>query len=134
MATPTAPKADPDLDQLRDRAVDTIAQVQEAGLRLAGSVAESWASALRGLPGIPGLSGGVPGLSGIPGLSGVPGLAQGADQGVAGLPRTPAEVVDRVYDTGVQILEAQRSVAHQVLDAVAPALPSARATVTSPLR
>ncbi|MDD7966281.1 hypothetical protein [Actinomycetospora lemnae] len=119
MATPTAPKADPDLDQLRDRAVDTIAQVQEAGLRLAGSVAESWASALRGLPG-------------LPGLSGVPGLAQGVDHGVAGLPRTPAEVVDRVYDTGVQILEAQRSVAHQVLEAVAPALPSARAT--SPLR
>ena len=41
MATPTA-----------DEALDVIAQAQEAGIRLAGSVAESWAAMLRGVPGL----------------------------------------------------------------------------------
>jgi hypothetical protein len=99
-ATPTA---DANLDQVRERAVDMITQVQEAGLRFAGSVAETWSSALQNVPGVGSVSG------------------QGA---AAGLPRTPSEAVDRFYDTGVQILEAQRSVVHQVLDAVVPALPS----------
>lgn len=100
MATTTA---DPNLDQVREQAVDMFAQVQEAGLRFAGSVAESWTAALQNVPG-----------AGVVSGNGVP----------AGLPRTPGEAVDRFYDTGVQILEAQRAVAHQVLDAVAPALPT----------
>ncbi|GLZ46489.1 hypothetical protein Acsp06_26740 [Actinomycetospora sp. NBRC 106375] len=99
MATPTA-------DQARDQALDVIAQVQEAGLKLAGSVAESWATVLRG----------------VPGMSGV--LGADAHQGdlAARLPQTAGEAVDRFYDTGVQVLEAQRAAAHQVLDAVAPQL------------
>lgn len=104
MATPTA---DPTLDQVRERAVDMITQVQEAGLRLAGSVAETWTAALQNVPGA--------------------GVVNGAGAGggpMAGLPRTPGEAVDRFYDTGVQILEAQRAVAHQVLEAVTPALPT----------
>ncbi|GAA4923358.1 hypothetical protein EV188_103331 [Actinomycetospora succinea] len=110
MATPTA---DPSIDQVRERAVDMLTQVQEAGLRFAGSVAESWTAALQNVPGAGAVTG------------------KGAAAGVPGLPRTPFEAVDRFYDTGVQILEAQRSVAHQVLEAVAPALPtSVRATST----
>lgn len=100
MATPTT-------DEARDQALDVIAQAQEAGLRFAGTVAESWAAVLRGVPGV--------------------GSALGADTfgnslGNTGMPHTAADAVDRFYDTGVQILEAQRSAAHQVLGAVAPAL------------
>lgn len=113
MATPTA---DPNLDQVRERAVDMFAQVQEAGLRFAGSLAESWTAALQNVPGAGAVSGTTPSA----GLSGLPGL-----------PRTPGEAVDRFYDTGVQILEAQRNVAHQVLDAVAPALPTSVRAATS---
>ncbi|MEJ2886705.1 hypothetical protein [Actinomycetospora aeridis] len=102
MATPTA---DPTLEQVRERAVDMFAQVQEAGLRFAGSVAETWTAALQNVPGVGAVTG------------------RGAP---AGLLSSPGEAVDRFYDTGVQLLEAQRSVAHQVLDAVAPALPSSR--------
>lgn len=110
MATPTA---DPSIDQVRERAVDMITQVQEAGLRFAGSVAESWTAALQNVPGA--------------------GTVTGAGSSV-GLPRTPGEAVDRFYDTGVQILEAQRAVAHQVIDAVAPALPASVRATTSPRR
>jgi hypothetical protein len=100
MATPTA-------DEAREQAFDMITQVQEAGLRLAGSVAESWAAVLRSLPGL------------------APGLADGpatTAAGATGLPRTAAEAVDRFYDTGVQVLEAQRSAVHHALGAVGPAL------------
>ena len=45
MATPTA-------DEARDQALDVIAQAQEAGIRFAGSVAESWTAVLRGIPGV----------------------------------------------------------------------------------
>lgn len=110
MATPTA---DPNLDQVRERAVDMFAQVQEAGLRFAGSLAESWTAALQNVPGAGAVSG------------------TGPAAGLPGLPRTPGEAVDRFYDTGVQILEAQRNVAHQVLDAVAPALPTSVRAATS---
>ena len=95
--------ASPTTDQARDQALDVIAQAQEAGLRFAGTVAESWAAVLRGVPGV--------------------GTSLGADTfSHAGVPHTAVEAVDRFYDTGVQILEAQRSAAHQVLGAVAPAL------------
>jgi hypothetical protein len=106
MATPTA-------DHTRDQALDVIAQVQEAGLRLAGSVAESWSAVLRG----------------VPGLSGTLSEARTNDL-AARLPQSAGEAVDRFYDTGVQILEAQRAAAHHVLDAVAPSLRSV--TITPP--
>ncbi|PVZ09625.1 hypothetical protein [Actinomycetospora cinnamomea] len=102
MATPTA-------DETRDQALDMITQVQEAGLRLAGSVAESWATVLRSLPGL------------APGVADGPATAATAANATA-LPRTAAEAVDRFYDTGVQVLEAQRSAVHHALGAVAPAL------------
>jgi hypothetical protein len=103
MATTTA-------DEARDQALDVIAQAQEAGLRFAGTVAESWTAVLRGVPGV--------------------GAALGGDTfgnalgnlGHTAVPHSAVEAVDRFYDTGVQLLEAQRSAAHHVLGAVAPAL------------
>jgi len=100
MATPTT-------DEARDQALDMITQVQEAGLRLAGSVAESWATVLRSVPNV---------------VPGVAGATAGADGPASALPRTAIEAVDRFYDTGVQVLEAQRSAIHHVLGAVAPTL------------
>src|SRR3954453_18170905 len=99
---------------------DLLSQVQEAGLRLAGSVAESWAAVLRGVPGLPGALGAGDGHHDVR-----PGEL------AAHLPQSAGEAVDRFYDTGVQILEAQRSAAHHVLDAVAPTLRSVTA-VTPP--
>ena len=117
MATPTA-------DQARDQALDVITQIQEAGLRFAGAVAESWASVLRG----------VPGLQGLPGLQGVLGAADAHPGDTTGhLPQTAGDAVDRFYDTGVQILEAQRSAAHHVLDTVVPSLRSVT-VITPPAR
>jgi len=112
MATPTA-------DEARDQALDVIAQAQEAGIRFAGSVAESWTAVLRGIPGV----GSVLGAD----TSGTPfgnsfGNSFGSALGSAGVPHTAVEAVDRFYDTGVQLLEAQRSAAHQVLGAMGPAL------------
>ena len=112
MATPTA-------DQARDQAFDVIAEVQEAGLRFAGSVAESWATVLRGVPGLTGVLGGDD--------------ARGGDL-ASRLPQTAGEAVDRFYDTGVQILEAQRSAAHHVLDAVVPSLRSMTVVMPPSLR
>ena len=107
MATPT------------EQATDLLSQVQEAGLRLAGSVAESWAAVLRGVPGLPGTLGAGDGHRDV--FHG---------EMASHLPQTAGEAVDRFYDTGVQILEAQRAAAHQVLDAVVPTLRSA--TVVTP--
>jgi hypothetical protein len=104
MATTTA-------DEARDQALDVIAQAQEAGLRFAGTVAESWTAVLRGVPGIGTALGGD-----------TFGNALGNLGGHTGVPHSAVEAVDRFYDTGVQLLEAQRSAAHHVLGAVAPAL------------
>jgi hypothetical protein len=114
MATPTA---DPTLETARDQALDMITQVQEAGLRLAGAVVESWTSVLRGVPGL---------------VSGVDAPATATAATAGGLPRTAAEAVDRFYDTGVQVLEAQRSAVHHVLGATAPALMRPLTVVTPP--
>jgi hypothetical protein len=112
MATPTA-------DEARDQALDVIAQAQEAGIRFAGSVAESWASVLRGIPGLGSVLGAdTPGGS----LGNSFGHPFGGGLGTAGVPHTAVEAVDRFYDTGVQLLEAQRSAAHHVLGAMGPAL------------
>jgi hypothetical protein len=107
MATPT------------EQATDLITQVQDAGLKLAGSVAESWAAVLRGVPGLPGALG-----------AGDQYRTGPAGEVAAHLPQSAGEAVDRFYDTGVQILEAQRAAAHHVLDAVVPTLRSA--TVVTP--
>lgn len=112
MATPTA-------DQARDQALDVMTQVQEAGLRFAGAVAESWASVLRGVPGLPGVLGA--------------GDAQPGEY-AARVPASASEAVDRFYDTGVHILEAQRSAAHHVLDVVVPGLRSLTVVTPPPAR
>ena len=104
MATPTA-------DEARDQALDVIAQAQEAGIRFAGSMAESWAAVLRGIPGVGSVLG-----------ADTSGNSFGGALGTAGVPHTAVEAVDRFYDTGVQVLEAQRSAAHHVLGAMGPAL------------
>lgn len=108
MATPTA-------DEARDQALDVIAQAQEAGIRLAGSVAESWAAMLRGVPGLGSVLGADTSGSSF-------GDSFGGALGTAGVPHTAVEAVDRFYDTGVQLLEAQRSAAHHMLGAMGPAL------------
>ncbi|WP_433784853.1 hypothetical protein ACQPX6_01100 [Actinomycetospora sp. CA-101289] len=113
----TTPTADPTLESAREQALDMITQVQEAGLRLAGAFAESWTSVLRGVPGL------------VPGGADAPAAATAA---TAGLPRSAAEAVDRFYDTGVQVLEAQRSAVHHVLGATAPALLRPLTVVTPP--
>jgi hypothetical protein len=115
MATPTA---DPTIESAREQALDMITQVQEAGLRLAGAVAESWTSVLRGVPGL------------VPGGADAPAGATATTAGA--LPRSAAEAVDRFYDTGVQVLEAQRSAVHHVLGATAPALLRPLTVVTPP--
>lgn len=43
----------------------------------------------------------------------------------------PAEMVDRVYDTGIQILEAQRAMAHGMVNAAMPAVRAFTAPATS---
>lgn len=112
MATPTA-------DEARDQALDVIAQAQEAGLRFAGSVAESWAAVLRGIPGV----GSVLGVDTSGSSFGNSfGDSFGGALGATGVPHTAVDAVDRFYDTGVQLLEAQRSAAHHMLGAMGPAL------------
>ena len=108
MATPTA-----------DEALDVIAQAQEAGIRFAGSVAESWAAVLRGVPGLGSVLGADTSGNGFGNSF---GNSFGGALGTAGVPHTAVEAVDRFYDTGVQLLEAQRSAAHHMLGAMAPAL------------
>lgn len=130
MATPTA-------DEARDQALDVIAQAQEAGIRFAGSVAESWAAVLRGMPGVGSVlgadtSGSSLGNSFGSSLGDSFGDSFGGALGTAGVPHTAVEAVDRFYDTGVQLLEAQRSAAHHVLGAMAPALRSL-SVVTPPV-
>lgn len=116
MATPAA---DPTIESAREQALDMITQVQEAGLRLAEAVAESWTSVLRGVPGL------------VPGAD-TPAGATATATTAAGLPRSAAEAVDRFYDTGVQVLEAQRSAVHHMLGATAPALLRPLTVVTPP--
>jgi hypothetical protein len=116
MASPTA-------DEARDQALDVIAQAQEAGIRFAGSVAESWAAVLRGIPGVGSVLGAdTSGSSFGNGFGNSLGNSFGGALGTAGVPHTAVEAVDRFYDTGVQLLEAQRSAAHHVLGAMGPAL------------
>jgi hypothetical protein len=92
----------PAADRIQARTIDMITQGQQATLELLGSVSESWAEATRQLASTP---------------------------GPIGLPVAAVEIVDRFFDTGVQVLEAQRALAHTMLGALdvsvaAPAAPS----------
>ena len=86
----------PNTEQMRAQAFDLVQQGQDAATKLLGALSESWTALARG------------------------GEATGQVASV--LPGGPAEMVDRMYDTGVQILEAQRAMAHGVLEAAGPAL------------
>lgn len=86
----------PNTEQMKAQAFDLIQQGQDAGLKLVGALSESWSAVARG------------------------GAATGP--GASMLPGGPAEMVDRFYDAGVQILEAQRAMVHSVLDAAGPAM------------
>ena len=70
---------------------------------------------LRGVPGV----GSVLGADTSGSSSASFGDSFGGALGTAGVPHTAVEAVDRFYDTGVQLLEAQRSAAHHVLGAMA---------------
>jgi hypothetical protein len=78
-----------------DPFVDLVSRGQRAVTDAATGMAEMWGAALTG--------------------------ADEATRRASGsLPATPAfgEAVDRAVDTGIAVLEMQRSVAHQVLDAL----------------
>lgn len=88
----------PDTEQMRAQAFDLVQQGQDAAMKLVGALSESWTSLAQG--------------------SGTPGATSASSV----LPGGPAEMIDRMYDTGVQMLEAQRAMAHGVLEAAGPAL------------
>jgi hypothetical protein len=91
----------PNTEHMRAQAFDLVQQGQDAAMKLVGALSESWTSLAQG--------------------AGTPG-APGAASASSVLPGGPAEMIDRMYDTGVQMLEAQRAMAHGVLDAAGPAL------------
>jgi len=88
----------PNTEQMRAQAFDLVQQGQDAATKLVGALSESWTALARG--------------------GDTPGMASASSV----LPGGPAEMIDRMYDTGVQILEAQRAMAHGVLEAAGPAL------------
>lgn len=90
----------PTADRVRAQTLDLITQGQKATLDLVGVVSESWADAVRRLP-----NGSTPVGLGAP----------------AGLPAATSEAVDRFFDTGVQVLEAQRALVHSVVSALSSA-------------
>jgi hypothetical protein len=89
----------PNTEQMRAQAFDLVQQGQDAATKLVGALSESWTALARGGD----TTGGMTSASSV-------------------LPGGPAEMIDRMYDTGVQILEAQRAMAHGVLEAAGPAL------------
>ncbi|WP_433800978.1 hypothetical protein [Actinomycetospora sp. CA-084318] len=81
-----------------DQVADAVARGQQLMTELASGVTELWSAA----------------------LSGADDATRRAGSGtvVGSLPSTAAEFVDRAYDTGIAVLEMQRSAAHQMLGAV----------------
>jgi hypothetical protein len=78
-----------------DGFADVLSRSQKAVTDAATGMAEMWGAALHGADdAVRRTSGSLPGYP------------------------TPGEVVDRAVDTGIAVLEMQRSVAHQVLDAL----------------
>lgn len=78
-----------------DQVIDVLSRGQNAMNDAAAGMAQLWGAVL-------------------------PGAGEAARPG-SGTPVGPAaagEMVDRVVDTGIAVLEMQRSVAHQVLDAL----------------
>jgi hypothetical protein len=78
-----------------DQVVDVMSRGQQAVTDAATGMAEMWGAA----------------------LNGADDAARRAAGSVPG-PASAGELVDRAVDTGIAVLEMQRSVAHQVLDAL----------------
>ena len=91
----------PNAEQVRAQAFDLVGQGQDATMKLMGALSENWAALARG------------------GAASAPGAM------------VPGDLVDRVYDTGVQMLEMQRAMAHGVLGAVRPAMEAFTAPATT---
>lgn len=81
-----------------DQVADAVARGQQMMTELASGVTELWSAALSGADDAT--------------------RRTGSGTVVGGLPSTAAEFVDRAYDTGIAVLEMQRSAAHQVLGAM----------------
>lgn len=107
MATAQNEHTDPGTGVLGAQAFDLIQQGQEATMTLLGALSENWSALARGGSAT---GGALPGTSAMP---------------------DPAEMVDRVYDTGIQILEAQRAMAHGMVNAAMPAVRAFTAPATS---
>lgn len=86
----------PSTEQFRVQAFDLFQQGQDATMKLVGALSDSWTALSRG------------------------DAATGSMASM--MPGEPGEMIDRVYDTGVQILEMQRALAHGALNAVTPAV------------
>ena len=78
-----------------DQVADVMSRGQQAMTDAAPGMAQMWGAALRGAD----------------------DAARGASGPVPGYP-SAGELVDHAVDTGIAVLEMQRSVAHQVLDAL----------------
>lgn len=81
----------PSPEQLQTQALEYVRQGQEAITTMVAAVQENLAGMMRGVAG-------------------------GAGQGATGLP-SPAAAIDQAFDLTIQMVEAQRSLAHSLLDA-----------------
>ena len=84
----------PGVDQVQAQAADAMKQGQDAATAMASTLSENWSNALRAMSG-----------QGVSGVEGMP---------------NPGEMIDRMYDAGVQVLEVQRAFAHSLLGAMVP--------------
>lgn len=83
-----------DPEQLQRQALQYAEQGQAATANLLNALSENWANAVRS--------------------------AGGVGSGGASSSPTPAEVIDRSFDFTIQMIEAQRAFAHQLLEAGVP--------------
>ena len=81
-------------DRLQKQALDYTEQGQTATASFVRTLGDNWASAIR--------------------------MITGAGSGGGSSQPTPAELIDRSFDFSLQMLEAQRAFAHQLLEAGAP--------------
>ena len=95
----------PSPEQLQTQALEYVKQGQEAITSMFSAFSENISSMVSGGP-------------------------SGAAGAFGALPR-PAEAVDQMFDLGVQVLEAQRALAHGMLEAAGPALRAAESAVDS---
>ena len=97
----------PSPDQIQTQALEYMKQGQEAMTTMVAALSENLAGMMRGVTG----GGNAPGIAGA-------------------MPR-PVDAIDQAYDLAIQMIEAQRSFAHSILDASAPALKAAESVVDS---